>query len=87
MASIAYPAVEVPQAEVAAPQVPLLPDLPVAFVIPAFNEEENLPRLFADLERRPRLFPEKNLRSSIFHLDRLRQRALPLAPISPTSSA
>ena len=58
MASIAYPAVEVPQAEVAAPQVPLLPDLPVAFVIPAFNEEENLPRLFADLERRPRLFPE-----------------------------
>jgi len=26
------------------------------FVIPAYNEEENLPRLFADLERRPRLF-------------------------------
>jgi len=57
MASIAFPAVEVPQAE-ATPQVPLMPDLPVAFVIPAFNEEDNLPRLFADLERRPRLFPE-----------------------------
>jgi dolichol-phosphate mannosyltransferase len=58
MASIAYPAVEVPQTAVDAQQVSLLPDLPVAFVIPAFNEEDNLPRLFADLEQRPRLFPE-----------------------------
>src|SRR3954453_8817142 len=28
------------------------------FVVPAFNEAENLPRLLADLERRPSLFPE-----------------------------
>jgi dolichol-phosphate mannosyltransferase len=28
------------------------------FVIPAFNEEANVPRLLADLERRPALFPE-----------------------------
>ena len=27
--------------------------VPVVFVIPAFNEAENLPRLFADLEERP----------------------------------
>ena len=44
--------------------VPLLAELelePVAgpnlFVIPAFNEEENIPTLLADLERRPELFP------------------------------
>jgi dolichol-phosphate mannosyltransferase len=30
---------------------------PVLFVIPAFDEEQNLPRLFVDLESRPRLFP------------------------------
>ena len=30
---------------------------PNVFVIPAYNEEENLPRLFADLEARPALFP------------------------------
>jgi dolichol-phosphate mannosyltransferase len=30
---------------------------PILFVIPAFDEEENLPRLFADLEARPALFP------------------------------
>jgi dolichol-phosphate mannosyltransferase len=30
---------------------------PIIFVIPAFDEEENLPRLFADLEARPALFP------------------------------
>jgi dolichol-phosphate mannosyltransferase len=38
------------------------PDLPSdyppnVFVIPAFNEEENLPRLIGDLESRPTLFP------------------------------
>ena len=27
------------------------------FVIPAYNEEENLPRLLADFENRPELFP------------------------------
>lgn len=30
---------------------------PNLFVIPAFNEEENLPRLLGDLESRPSLFP------------------------------
>lgn len=30
---------------------------PNVFVIPAFNEEANLPRLIADLEARPHLFP------------------------------
>ena len=30
---------------------------PILFVVPAYNEEENLPRLFHDLERRPWLFP------------------------------
>jgi dolichol-phosphate mannosyltransferase len=28
------------------------------FVVPAYNEVENLPRLLADLEARPSLFPE-----------------------------
>lgn len=31
--------------------------VPHIFVIPAYNEERNLPRLFADLERRPALLP------------------------------
>jgi dolichol-phosphate mannosyltransferase len=31
---------------------------PNLFIVPAFNEEANLPRLFADLEARPSLFPE-----------------------------
>lgn len=30
---------------------------PNLFVVPAYNEEANLPRLFADLEARPGLFP------------------------------
>jgi dolichol-phosphate mannosyltransferase len=30
---------------------------PNLFVVPAYDEEENLPRLFADLEARPALFP------------------------------
>jgi dolichol-phosphate mannosyltransferase len=30
--------------------------LPTMFVVPAYNEERNLPRLFEDLERRPQLF-------------------------------
>jgi dolichol-phosphate mannosyltransferase len=33
------------------------PSAPNVFVIPAYDEEENLPRLFADLEARPALFP------------------------------
>jgi dolichol-phosphate mannosyltransferase len=31
-------------------------DAPTIFVVPAFNEVDNLPRLFADLERRPDIF-------------------------------
>jgi dolichol-phosphate mannosyltransferase len=46
---------------VAAPQRPRLhelpPETPNLFVIPAFNEAENLPRLFSDLESRPMLLP------------------------------
>jgi dolichol-phosphate mannosyltransferase len=33
-------------------------DLPRIFVVPALDEEENLPRLLRDLEARPQLFPE-----------------------------
>jgi dolichol-phosphate mannosyltransferase len=32
-------------------------DLPRIFVVPALDEEENLPRLLRDLEARPQLFP------------------------------
>jgi dolichol-phosphate mannosyltransferase len=35
-------------------------DLPRIFVVPALNEEENLPRLFGDLEARPHLFTERS---------------------------
>jgi dolichol-phosphate mannosyltransferase len=34
------------------------PAAPTVFVIPAFNEEDNVPRLFAELEARPHLFAE-----------------------------
>jgi dolichol-phosphate mannosyltransferase len=34
------------------------PASPSVFVIPAYNEELNLPRLFEDLESRPSLFPD-----------------------------
>jgi dolichol-phosphate mannosyltransferase len=70
MTSIAYPAEQL--VEVLAPvDAPRLPqtvevDCPIVFVIPAFNEEDNIPRLFADLERRPQLFPE---RSRVFIVD------------------
>lgn len=38
--------------------VPVPPVVPAnLFVIPAFNEAENVPRLLADLEARPELFP------------------------------
>jgi len=47
--------------EVEAPAAPLAPLLakttPILFVVPAYDEEQNLPRLFADLELRPALFP------------------------------
>jgi dolichol-phosphate mannosyltransferase len=38
----------------------LTPARPNVFVIPAFNEEENLPRLLQDLEARPALFPPES---------------------------
>lgn len=62
MTSIAVPA---PPAELAeqgfvAPSSSFEPTAPIVFVVPAFNEEENLPRLIADLESRPRLFPPKS---------------------------
>jgi len=56
--AVAAPAPETP-VELALPWLP--PDEahppPNVFVIPAFNEEANLPRLIADLEARPELFP------------------------------
>ena len=46
-------------AQVEAPSVSLAPLLakttPIIFVVPAFDEEQNLPRLLADLEARPDL--------------------------------
>jgi dolichol-phosphate mannosyltransferase len=36
---------------------PIMHSVPNLFVVPAYNEELNLPRLFADLESRPSLFP------------------------------
>ena len=39
------------------PSTGSVPEPPNIFVIPALNEEQNLPRLFADLESRPELFP------------------------------
>jgi dolichol-phosphate mannosyltransferase len=63
MASIAIPAelaVEPPVAERTAPS--FVADYPLAFVVPAYNEEDNLPRLFADLECRPWLFANPGCR-------------------------
>jgi dolichol-phosphate mannosyltransferase len=37
---------------------PFVPSAPVIFVVPAYNEAANLPRLFADLECRPNLFSD-----------------------------
>ena len=61
MASLAYPvdagAVEATLQE----QIPALtipPPTALIFVIPAYNEAENLPRLFAELEERPSLFSD-----------------------------
>jgi len=52
MTTLEYPTLELPieraRAETQQPNV---------FVIPAYNEEANLPRLFVDLEARPDLFP------------------------------
>ena len=57
MASIAVPAelaIELPADERVAST--FIADYPIAFVIPAYNEAENVPRLFADLESNGWLF-------------------------------
>lgn len=61
MTSVAFPhvadvQVEAPEQVVAHPNLPFEPRLPNLFVIPAFNEEANLPRLFAELEEHGNLF-------------------------------
>jgi dolichol-phosphate mannosyltransferase len=59
MASIAFPAVRTKEAAAAQAQPTRFErPVPILFVIPAYNEEANLPRLLADLEARPALFPE-----------------------------
>jgi dolichol-phosphate mannosyltransferase len=68
MTSIAMPAelaVEAPVAERPAPS--RVADYPITFVIPAYNEEDNLPRLFADLECRPWFF--RNAGSRVIVVD------------------
>src|SRR3954452_22302500 len=57
MASITYPAEALAETTTGFPAPPI-GDCRHLFVVPAFNEAENLPRLLADLERRPSLFPE-----------------------------
>jgi dolichol-phosphate mannosyltransferase len=55
--SLAYSAVDAPVADALVLSRHLVPeDAPTLFVVPAFNEIENLPRLFADLEQRPDIF-------------------------------
>ena len=52
-------AVELPPETPAAVALEVLPETgtPNVFVVPAYNEAENLPRLLAELEARPALFP------------------------------
>jgi len=58
MATLAYPVdAESPLAKPVSP-LSAPPSTTLIFVIPAYNEEENLPRLFADLEHRPSLFTD-----------------------------
>ena len=56
MSTIAAPFEASAVAERALPR-PLAAAVPTLFVVPAFNEEDNLPRLIDDLESRPQLFP------------------------------
>lgn len=58
MASVAYTLDDVASVEQALPRSSFAPSAAVCFVVPAFNEAENLPRLLADLEARPALFPD-----------------------------
>jgi dolichol-phosphate mannosyltransferase len=61
MSSLAAPAAAAEaqplEARRATPAARLHEPVPHLFVIPAYNEEDNLPRLFKDLEARPMLFP------------------------------
>src|SRR4051794_17862410 len=52
MASLAYPADGVERNVSGVPTHPISADCRHLFVVPAFNEAENLPRLLADLETR-----------------------------------
>src|SRR5689334_11743385 len=52
MGSIAFPYVEVAEQPEAPRPSSFVPRLPVVFVVPAYNEEANLPRLLAELESR-----------------------------------
>jgi dolichol-phosphate mannosyltransferase len=64
MASIAVPHEALVEPAFAPPRI--TNPVPNLFVVPAYNEAENLPRLFADLESRPDLFP---LGSRVFVVD------------------
>jgi dolichol-phosphate mannosyltransferase len=61
MSSVAVPselgqAAEATAAAIEVAPPPLLPPGPHLFVVPAYDEEENIPGLFRDLEARPELF-------------------------------
>src|SRR3954447_13192009 len=56
MASLTY-AREAPVTKPLAVPAPPVGECRHIFVVPAFNEADNLPRLLADLEKRPALFP------------------------------
>ena len=47
--------------QVGRPALPFLEtETPIVFVVPAYNEAENLPRLISDLEKRPELLPPES---------------------------
>lgn len=54
---LAQPAAAARPLSVARPQTASASAAPNVFVVPAYNEEPNLPRLIEDLESRPELFP------------------------------
>jgi dolichol-phosphate mannosyltransferase len=54
---LAQPTATARALRLAHPQAAFLPAAPNVFVVPAYNEEPNLPRLLEDLESRPALFP------------------------------
>jgi dolichol-phosphate mannosyltransferase len=58
MASLAYTAEQAEVRAVRSSAPPIHAACRHLFVVPAYNEADNLPRLLADLETRPALFPE-----------------------------